>query len=361
MAADAGLATGAVDEEARAEPKQPSVREELFGDASRFSFLQAVRLLEQMQLQSATRADRTRPAEGVVPQEELVLFRHALRLDFPITDIEHFTERADPNEPHQMTVNVMGLGGSTGPLPHHVTEQLLARSTRGDRAGRDFLDIFNHRLISLLYRARKKYRPELDPRGPKRSRVANVLFALLGLGTRGQRGRLGIKDRALLAYAGYFVTAHRPAVGLERIVEHCFDVPAKITPFVGKWQKIEEDDRTHIGFSGQNNRLGRDTVLGSRFFDQAASFELQLGPMSPAKFASFLRGGHAFRPLVSLVRFYVREEIDFSFRLLLRKKDIQKLELTQRRHALGWTSWLKSRTGNDDDGVDEQVTIAGWR
>lgn len=360
MAADAGLATGAVDEQPRAQPKQPSVREELFGDASRFTFLQAVRLLEQMQLR---RSYRTRPAEGVVPQEELVLFRHALRLDFPVTDIEHFTEAAAPNEPHQMTVNVMGLGGSTGPLPHHVTEQILARSTRGDRAGRDFLDIFNHRLISLLYRARKKYRPELDPRGPERSRVANVLFSLLGLGTRGQRGRLGIDDRALLAYAGYFANAHRPAVGLERIVEHCFDVPAKITPFVGKWQRIEEDDRTRIGYSGANNRLGRDTVLGTRFFDQAASFELQLGPMSPMKFVSFLRGGHAFRPLVSLVRFYVREELDFSFRLILRKKDIPKSELTKpRRHALGWTSWLKTRAGANDGGeTDAQVTIAGWR
>jgi type VI secretion system protein ImpH len=197
--------------------------------------------------------------------------------------------------------------------------------------------------------------------------VANVLFALLGLGTRSQRRRLGvdhgIDDRALLAYAGYFVNAHRPAVGLERIVEHCFDVPAKITPFIGKWQQIEEDDRTRIGFSGQNNRLGRDTVLGSRFFDQAASFELQLGPMSPKKFLSFLRGGTAFRPLVSLVRFYVREELDFSFRLIVRKKDIPKSELTKpRRHALGWTSWLKTRAAKSEDGeTDAQVTIAGWR
>ncbi|HYH10583.1 MAG TPA: type VI secretion system baseplate subunit TssG [Thermoanaerobaculia bacterium] len=359
MAADAGLASGVVDEEPRAKGERPSVREELFGDASRFSFLQAVRLLEQMYVHEA----RNRPAEGVSPQQELVLFRQALRLDFPITDVEHFTERIAPDEPHQMTVNVMGLGGSTGPLPHHVTEQLLARSTRGDRAGRDFLDVFNHRLISLLYRARKKYRPQVDPRGPAHSRVANVLFALLGLGTRHLRGRLGIPDRALLAYAGYFVTSHRPAVGLERIVEHCFDVPAKIKPFVGKWQKIEEDDRTHIGLTGRNQRLGRDTVLGSRYFDQAASFELQLGPMSPMKLVTFLRGGQAFRPLVSLVRFYAREELDFSFRLIVRKKDISKSELTRpRRHRLGWTAWLKTRESDGNDGsVDTQVTLAGWR
>ena len=82
-----------------------------------------------------------------------------------------------------MTVNIMSLAGVLVPLPAWVSERDIERSTRGDGALADFLDLFNHRLLSLLYRAQKKYRPALDSRPPDRGRVANVLYSLIGLGT----------------------------------------------------------------------------------------------------------------------------------------------------------------------------------
>jgi type VI secretion system protein ImpH len=315
-------------------PVKRSVRDELFDRASEFSFAQAVHLLERM------REHATPPGEGVSPRRELAFFRHATRLDRPDTDIEELTPSMG-DEPPVMTVNVLGLTGADGPLPQHVTERVVERAFRGDRAWRDFLDIFNHRLVSLLYRARKKYRPALDARGPHRGRVATTLYAILGLGTPHLRQRLGIDDRMLLPYAGLFAENTRSTVGLERIVEDCFGTPARVVPFRGQWHTLESDDLTLLGTTGQNQLLGRGAVIGRHIWDEAAGFELRLGPLSLPQFLSFLPGGHAYRSLAAVVRFYIREELGFTIRPVLRKESVPRLRISRHGHAsLGRTAFL---------------------
>jgi type VI secretion system protein ImpH len=354
-----------------------SVKDQLYADASRFSFVQAVRLLEQ--IARADGIEHSGPAEDVSPRHELVIFQHAVRFDFPETDVEELIEQT--GAPPKMTVNVLGLAGSGGPLPYHLSELVLERALRGDRNARDFLDIFNHRLISLLYRARKKYRPQLDPRGPSHGRVATVLFSLLGLGTRHLQKRMGIDDRMLLAYAGLIADQRRSAAGLERIVQHCFGVPAKVVPFQGRWNDLHESDQTCIGVTGRNQLLGRTAVVGRRVWDQAACFEVRLGPLSPSQFRSFLPNvvtprfcsvhalGDAYRALVAVVRFYTREELGFTIRLVLNRNRVPRLRLRRpgplnrrlNRAHLGLTSWLKSRAPEADVPDDERVTFVGRR
>ncbi|HEX8410473.1 MAG TPA: type VI secretion system baseplate subunit TssG [Thermoanaerobaculia bacterium] len=329
-----------------------TVAEGLWEEGHRFSFLQAVHLLETLL------PDRVSPAEGVDPRREVVRFRSEVRLDFPPGDVESITAPKN-GEPAEMTVNVLGLAGSMGPLPAAVVELIMERSYRKDGALRDFLDIFNHRLISLLYRARKKYRPALDTNAPDGGRVATVLHALLGLGTPHLANRMGVRDRTLLAYTGVLSETVRPAIGLQRLVEDCFDVRAEVVPFRGQWHRIEEDDTTRIGAGGQNQVLGRTAVLGRRVWDQAASFEIKLGPLTLAQFLSFLPNGRAFQPLVAAVRFYAREELGFTFRLALKAAEVPELRLGVAYGAfLGWTTWMKTKPATGDD---TQVRLTGSR
>ncbi len=326
--------------------RRRAVEEGLFAEGHQFSFLQAVRLLETMH------PERTPPGEGMDPAAEVVRFRSAVRLDFPPGDVDE-VKPAKNGGPAEMTVHVLGLAGLHGPLPPSITELAMERTFHGDRALRDFLDLFNHRLVSLLYRARKKYRPALDSGAPGKGRIATVLLALIGLGTPHLAGRMGIQDRSLLPYAGFLLAKPRPTVGLVRMLGDCFGVRVEISERKGSWHALESGDVTRLG--RQNHRLGASTVLGSRIWDQAARFEVQLGPLTLDQFLSFLPDGHAHRPLASVVRFYVREELDFGLRLTLKAEEVPDLRLG-RGSRLGWTSWLKTKPFACND---SQVRITG--
>ena len=142
------------------DPKDRPLAEVLRDEAYRFDFYQAVKLLEAM-LPEATSV-----AEGVDPQKEAVHFHSRVGLEFPATAVDSIEPPEGPGGPADMIVNFFGLAGIQGPLPDWVTELVIDRGRYRDSALRDFLDLFNHRLISMLYRARKKYRPALDHTPP---------------------------------------------------------------------------------------------------------------------------------------------------------------------------------------------------
>ncbi|HEV2146626.1 MAG TPA: type VI secretion system baseplate subunit TssG [Longimicrobiaceae bacterium] len=314
------------------------VRDLLFEEEYRFDFYQAVRLLELLS------PDAGPVGEGTEPENEVVRFRSATGLGFPSSDVVRVGSSDDGDGPWAMTVSFLGLAGGLSPLPRSVTELLLKRAARGDTALRDFLDIFNHRLVSLMYRVRKKHRLALATVSPERTELAGHLYALMGLGTPELRGRLGVEDRSLLEYAGLFAQRPRSMVGLEQLLTDYFGVPVKGEQFRGRWLELEEDQRTRIGRLGENNALGEGAVLGSRVWDQQGSFELCVGPLTLEQLRDFLPTGTAFRPLNELTRFYVGTELDFTIRLVLQTPEVPWSRLgAAGTTRLGQTSWLKTQ------------------
>ena len=91
-----------------------------------------------------------------------------------------------------------GLTGPQGVLPQHYTTLMIERVRAKDYALRDFLDIFNHRALSLFYRAWAEVPLPLRLRRPairqsgEEDLFTQSLYCLLGLGTGGLRGRRGV-------------------------------------------------------------------------------------------------------------------------------------------------------------------------
>jgi len=78
-----------------------------------------------------------------------------------------------------------------------------------------------------------------------------------------------------------------------------------------------------IGRSGQNQRLGRDTVvLGTRIWNQEARFEVELGPLTFSQFFGFLPTSWRFGVLCDLIKFYVQDRFNFTIRLTVDDKNI---------------------------------------
>jgi type VI secretion system protein ImpH len=327
-----------------------SVLERIFSNGNTFSFYQAVRIL------SIFNADNTRsPERGSVP----VRFRSRMGWDFPGSDVHRISPPNEKESLPQVQVNFIGLAGAHGPLPAAYTEQLL-RDKKS--ALRDFLDIFNHRLILLIYRIHEMHHPELTSTAPDQGLAANHLYACFGLGRdpgSATRDRLALPDRALLEYSG--LIAHRPhtASGLEVLLSHYFRVDVVVEQFTGAWLSLGVEQWTLLGISqGRNQRLGDSAILGKRVWDQHAGVTIRLRSLDLKTFESFLPGGAAYDALQSLTGFYLGEEVDFSFVLELRTEEMPWAGLASigptpsnsRRPDLGRLAWLRSpqAAGQDD-------------
>jgi type VI secretion system protein ImpH len=344
------------------------IDEELLKGPHRFEFLAAMRLLEAML------PKRRSVAEGDDPDHESVSFKARPRLDFRAGEIGAIAPPEVAGDSFTVEANFFGVAQANGPLPYSFAEELIDRAFRHDHAGGDFLDIFHHRLLSILFRARKKYRPALTHQPPDLGRVGATLKALAGIGTRGLEDRLALPDRSLLEMTGLLVGSRRTQVGLERAVEHHFGVPAEVLPFRGGWKRLEGHQRTVLGrqntvLRGPSDAGADGAVLGSRVFVADAGFELKIGPIGDGELEKMLPGGQRFAALSDLLGFYTDRRYDLALRPLVAAGAPRPIRLssggrppgeetpeteTNRPGRLGWNSWLLTRP---TAAVDAQVVL----
>jgi type VI secretion system protein ImpH len=143
---------------------------------------------------------------------------------------------------------------------------------------------------------------------------------------------------------------------LEKILSDYFELPIEGKMFKGQWQRLEPDQWTSIGKSGQNQRLGENLVLGTRFWDQTSKFKLCIGPMTLKEMKTFFPGERAFEPLCEITRLFTRAEINFDIQLTIKAAEVPSLRLGSKQGArLGWTSWLKTKEFSKND---SQVVIS---
>lgn len=323
-----------------------TLKEQLFEEPFAFEFFQAVRVLEKV------RRERKAVGAGALPDEEIVRFRSRIGFDFPsseIHEINEITDEVSGESRVEMLINFMGMAGVSGVLPAHYTELILDRIRHRDTTLWSFLDIFTHRAVSLFYRAWAKYRfPVAYERGEED--FTGYLFDVIGLGTKGLRGRMDLDDETLLPYGGLISQKPHSQNAIENIISDHFQITAKIEQFFGQWLRLGAEDVTRLG--SENSNLGESAIIGTHVWDQQSKFRVRLGPMNFKKFQAFLPNGTASNSLKAIVRFMVGHEMDLDVQLSLMAAQVPSTILTTRaarRPMLGWTSWLKSKPFSSDD------------
>ena len=131
----------------------------------------------------------------------------------------------------------------------------------------DFLDVFNHRMISLFYRGWGKHRFFLGFEQGGRDTLSPRLRDLLGLGTEGLEERTALPDRAYLAYTGLLGRHTRSAATLEQLLGDFFGLPVRVEQFAGTWRRLPASDLTvftgEARASERHGDRGRQRDLGS--------------------------------------------------------------------------------------------------
>lgn len=321
-----------------------SLTAQLEEEPYRFDFYQAVRLVEMCR-------PRAVPLGHMGGPRESIAFSSQVGLGFAASDLVGIKFPADARKRVEMSVAFMGLAGTGGPLPVSFTEMILRRVAIRDYAARDFLDIFSHRLISFLYRSRKKYRVGLSSEAPETSSVSRRLYEIAGLRQAASNRNSRTWARSLLQYAGILSVNTRSMAGLEAMLSHFFRIPVRGLQLQGRWLQMDAGAQTRIGLrTGTNQRLGESAVLGVRAWDQMGAIRLSLHDLTLARLRRFLPIGEEFLELTRLVRIYLKQDLEVEVDLHLRREEQGGGTRLSRssESRLGWTSWLSSRPARNE-------------
>ncbi|MEM7755079.1 MAG: type VI secretion system baseplate subunit TssG [Planctomycetota bacterium] len=308
------------------------------------------------------------------PAQDPVRFGQAPSMTFESSAVSGF-EPGNNAKPPRVNVAFMGLLGANGPLPHHVTEYARDRERDArDDTIRRFFDVFQHRAVSLFYRAWAVNRPtaqrdRVARDGEAADRFGYYVASIAGLASDSVRGRDAVPDHAKWHFAGRLANQTRPPESIAAIVEDDFGIACEVEEFVGTWMDLPKDARLELGGASENTGLGISAIVGERYWDCQQKFRLRLGPMRRDDYEQFLPGARGFARLTAWVRQHVGFELVWEAKLVLDKRDATGTRLGRPDDGLdsasavagagarlGWTSWLMSTPLETDP---DQLTLRG--
>ena len=309
-------------------------------DPSAWDFFLLVRFLECLA------SDRPRLGKSLHAADDLVRFCQDGSLAFPPTAIARF-ERREGGAPPRLFQHFFGLLGCNGPMPLRFAEYVHGREKQDrDPTWARFLDMFNHRMLCLFYRAWAASQQTVSfDRGDDPFGV--YIASLIGIGTEALRRRDVVPDVAKLHYSGRLVCPTPNAEGLCAVLEGYFGQDVELEPFVGQWVELPPQAHCRLGESPDTGTLGLTCIAGERVWDCQSRFRLRFGPMSIDDYRSLLPGRAGCQRLVAWVRGYVGLTLQWDAQLILRAEDVPDTKLGE-QGELGWTTWLRSGAAESD-------------
>jgi type VI secretion system protein ImpH len=301
---------------------------------------------------------------GTADREPARIGQH-VRLSFSARDVVKFQDARD-KAPARVTVANLGLLGPEGPMPLHLTRWVLDRLSQrwftgadaeqtSDTTFVDFVNILQHRMIALYYRAWADAHPAVQVERSVGGRVRAMLEAMAGIGLPGtQDPEL---DTVRLRQAASLANQVDGAERLTLFLATAFKVPVQIKEFVAAWITIPTGLQSRIGRAYAS--LGGGATIGPRVFSRQSRIELRVGPLSLDDFKSFLPGERRLALFKKAVRDMIGEALDVDLRIVLARDAVPAPKMGTIQ--LGRTSWLSRPTGKGDADDLRLRTIVGWR
>lgn len=259
----------------------------------------------------------------------------------------------------RLSVYHFGLFGPHGPLPGHLTEYVQERLIHHrDETMLRFLDMFQHRMLLLFYRAWADCQSTLSLDRPAEDHFTRYVASLTGYGQPGMRNRDHVPDHWKFGLSGHLVRTTRNAEGLGVALRALLRVPVDVECFVRQWLRLDRSELTalaavdiaggtrgvRVETGNHSSRLGMGAVAGEKVLDVQHRFRLRLGPLRLVEFERFLPGSSGSLLLRDFVRDYLGIELTWDVRLVLRRDEVPSARLGTAAR-LGWNSWLDMPVG----------------
>jgi type VI secretion system protein ImpH len=311
----------------------PSVLDRLLSAPGQFDFAQAVDVLQQL----ARRAGSGGAAplgRGSDPRKEALALTATIELSFRAQPIERVALGADGA--FTLVANFFGLAGPDGPLPEAYVELIRSQLLEHDSGAVEFLSLFQHRLLSLAYRAEHEFRAVAPFSEPGAGPLAPALLALLGQ----QEGEAdAARRRMLLSNLPACAQQRHSLRGFLTLLEAQFGVHAAGQEWAGRWIALPEQLQTVLGAGGRNDLLGGGAVLGQRAWDEGGAVRVDIGQVGQALYLALLPGGDRHGELCLLCAWYLGPNLACYLRMALAPAEVPEPVLGPAT-LLGHTSWL---------------------
>lgn len=337
-------------------PSSPLIRA-LLEAPEGFDLVQAVRLLEGEARARLHREDEEF-ADNAGADRRVGLtsarFVSDADLKFPTAAVTLARQPREGEAP-ELTVSLFGLLGPLGVLPYSYTEHAIEAHHANNEALRAFFDIFQHRAVTLFYRASSKYRiaisreqhqPEV---GGKPDGFTSALRGITGLGLPSTADRLAFSDEAVLHHAGIFSGETRSLTALEGLLTSELQETVRIRPFVGEWVQVPPEEQTRLGGldEGRHAQLGSSAMAGSRCWIAQQHFSIHIGPVDDPTLRALLPDGPLANLIADLVELYCGFEFSFDVNVTVKARAVPPARLAlgpadTGGARLGQTAWLLS-------------------
>ncbi|HEP0585394.1 TPA: type VI secretion system baseplate subunit TssG [Klebsiella aerogenes] len=265
------------------------------------------------------------------------------QLEMPEADVSHL--------PPSLRVTFMGLYGVESPLPTHYIDD-IAQRREGYAAAADFLDIFNHRLISQYYRIWRKYSYPATFQAGGTDNTSQYLLGLAGLGIKGCAAAVDIPLSRFLALLPLMLLPGRTEEGMRALVE-------LLAPETRA--EIFHHDRCRIPLKKALTMsvrhpvsLAARPVMGTHGTDVNGQVLLRLTTSNHEEAQGWLPGGERLQDLMALLHVWLGTHLDVRIQLCVARHLLPEAQLTcqlTKAVRLGRTAVLRPlnphRSSND--------------
>jgi len=278
---------------------------------------------------------------SISPKQDFVRFGQTPLLHFYSSS---FTKvKFDKNSgDYKLKNSYWGMLGINGPLPSHLTEYAIERNYRlKDTTFTEFLDVFNHRFISLFYRAWADAEPTVSHDRPDQDNFKKRLGAISGESSA-IHDPFSQNKNTHQYLAGLFSQKNRSAKTLCQILSEYLKLDVSIEEFQGRWYDLQQDEQTKLG--SLNATLGVDSIIGSKTYQRSFNFSINVGPVSYAEYIGLLNNEHRLKTIIELAQKNVGQEYEFSINIVLKPQQTKACHLGSAK--LGINSWSQGKSSH---------------
>ncbi|MCF7517645.1 MULTISPECIES: type VI secretion system baseplate subunit TssG [Pseudoalteromonas] len=319
--------------------------DKLLHSATQTDFYKAVFIIES-QLQESAQQYR-KVGYDSHPKLELIRFSATQKFGFAGNAITNLKSSGtyEGATKFNMEVSFMGMTGCSGALPHFYSELVMQRLRFKDTTMRDFYDMFNHRLVSLYYRAWKKYKPTLNFANKEHDQHTKILSLLSG-------GRAPHQ----LYFGGLFSRRARNAADLRNILAFYLDCDVEIAQFVGQWQPLKQSEQTQItstGFNAKHARLGVDAMAGKQVWDISTKVKVIVKPKDAKQTTRLLPRRDLYDLAHKITKDFLGNQVQHELVIKSNFYELDATQLKEERFQLGCNSFLLPQSGVRKGNVTE--------